>query len=89
MMTDLTEKGQKDYNLDYNYYKNRETAYSKQHTAIKEHEWYDNLKARCGMLAADDKMEVRRQYKEALKAPRTMKEAVSWVERWEIVMAKA
>jgi hypothetical protein len=51
-------------------------------------EWHQNLKARCGLSLVDEKMEIRAAYKKALKPPKNLREASSWVDKWEAIMAR-
>jgi ferredoxin len=113
MMTDLTDAGQKNFNLDYNWYKQKETTYLAQKTSVEKlnkwifstvdpefistccqprdgiWRWYANLEARCGMISSDEKQAIRQEYKEAIKPPRSIRDARAWADKWEMVMAKA
>lgn len=51
-------------------------------------QWYQNLQDRCGQTSADEKMELRSQYKLALKPPKNNRDALTWIDKWESTMAR-
>jgi hypothetical protein len=52
-------------------------------------QWFAKLKARYGQIITDEKIEARKAYQNAHKPLRFLKDAITWLDRWETVMAKA
>jgi hypothetical protein len=52
-------------------------------------QWFAKLKARCGQTTTDEKIKARKAYKDAHKPLRFLKDAITWLDRWETVMEKA
>lgn len=50
--------------------------------------WHDNLRKRCGQNTHTEMIHLHQEYKKAIRPPRTLKEAHTWVDRWEEIMAK-
>jgi hypothetical protein len=51
--------------------------------------WCTKLQSRCGQTITDEKIEARNAYKNAHKPPKFLKDAITWLDRWETVMARA
>jgi hypothetical protein len=51
-------------------------------------EWHQNLKSRCGLSTTDEKMQLKIAYKNALRPPRNIKDAYTWIDTWESIMAR-
>ncbi|KAL1855882.1 hypothetical protein Daus18300_010860 [Diaporthe australafricana] len=50
--------------------------------------WHDNLRKRCGQTPHDEMLRLHQEYKKAIRPPRSVKEAHTWVNRWEEIIAK-
>ena len=61
------------------------------HTCLESSEsllkWYKNLKDAAGITTYIEINIARRQYREALKPPRNLKEFDKWIDNWEKAMA--
>jgi hypothetical protein len=52
-------------------------------------QWFAKLKARHGQTITDEKIEARKAYKNVHKPLRFLKDAITWLDRWGTVIARA